>query len=272
MAHNQDKQQPTAHSGAPTDSANYQYQSGLTRRQSLKMLAALAASTMLPALSGCDTAPTATAGAASKAVTTGATTGEHWPELNLAPITAKGYGTDPNLILPPESPWPLTMTAAQLTLLALVADILIPRDADVPSATEVDVPAIVDEWISAPYPRQQQERPLILAALSWLDDEATLRFGAKFQALQPAQRLLIIDDIAFEPAKAQFQRIAKAFALLRGLVVAAFFSTPAGTKDIGYLGNTAIGGDYPGPTAAAHAHLNQVLTTLGLKEFAWQAG
>jgi hypothetical protein len=269
MPHNHDKQNPPAHSTAyGADSATYQYQSGLSRRHSLKLLAALAASTMLPTLSGCDTAPAPTTGSAP----VGSATAEHWPELNLTPITAKGYGTDPNLILPPESPWPLTMTAAQLTLLALVADILIPRDADVPSASEVDVPAIVDEWISAPYPRQQQDRPLILAALVWIDDEATLRFGAKFQALQPAQRLLIIDDIAFEPAKAQFQRIAKAFALLRGLVVAAFFSTPAGTKDIGYLGNSAIGGDYPGPTPAAHAHLQQVLLTLGLKEFAWQAG
>lgn len=251
------------------DDANYQYQSGLSRRQSLKLLAALAASTMLPTLSGCDSAPPAAAvDAAGKA----ATTTEHWPQLNLKPITAKGYGTDPNMILPPESPWPLTMSAPQLTLLALLSDILIPREGDVPSASEVDAPAIIDEWISAPYPRQQQDRPLILAALAWIDDEATLRFGSNFATLKRQQRLAIIDDIAFDNAqtKPQFQRIAKAFALLRGLVVAAFFSTPQGTKDIGYLGNTAIGGDYPGPTPEAKAHLDKTLADLGLKEFAWQ--
>lgn len=252
------------------DDASYRYQSGLSRRQSLKLLAALAASTMLPTLSGCDSAPPAApVNPAEKA----AATTEHWPQLNLKPITAKGYGTDPNMILPPESPWPLTMSAAQLTLLALLSDILIPREGDVPSASEVDAPAIIDEWISAPYPRQQQDRPVILAALAWIDDEATLRFGNNFASLKRPQRLAIIDDIAFDNAqtKPQFQRIAKAFALLRGLVVAAFFSTPQGTKDIGYVGNTAIGGDYPGPTPEAKAHLDKVLADLGLKEFAWQS-
>ncbi len=246
------------------------YQSGLSRRQSLKLLAALAASTMLPGLTGCDSAPPTPD--TTPASAPGATIAEHWPELNLTPITGKGYGTDPNMILPPESPWPLTMTPAQLSALAIVCDILIPRDGEVPSASEVDVPAVINEWVSAPYPRQQQDRPLILATLSWLDTEATQRFGASFTKLTAAQRLAIIDDIAFDHAQTQprFARISKAFALLRGLVVAAFFSTPQGTKDIGYVGNTAIGGDYPGPTPAAKAHLDTVLRDLGLTAFAWQ--
>lgn len=98
------------------DETQYHYQSGLSRRQSLKLLAALAASTMLPTLSGCDSAPPAApADTAGNSASQAAATTEHWPELNLKPITAKGYGTDPNMILPPESPWPLTMSAPQLT-------------------------------------------------------------------------------------------------------------------------------------------------------------
>lgn len=252
--------------------AEHIYQTGMTRRQSLKLMAALAASSMLPALSGCDTAPSATVAAKSMAPTA-ALTEEHWPDLKLAPLTGPGYGKDPNLILPPESPWPLTLTPAQLSLLALVADILVPRDGAVPSASEVGVPTVLDEWVSAPYPRQQQDRVTVLSALTWLDDEATMRFGSNFAGLKRPQQLGIFDDIAFDNAetKPQYQRIAKAFALLRGLIVAAFFATPEGTKDIGYLGNTAIGGDYPGPTPEARAHLDKILTELGLKEFAWQA-
>lgn len=250
--------------------SGYQYQSGMTRRDSLKLLAALAASTMLPLLSGCEK-PVGTAGVAAPAAA--AKTGEHWPELQLTPIGGKGYGKDPNLILPPKSPWPLTMTAAQLTLLAIVADILIPRDGQVPSASEVNVPAVVDEWISAPYERQQRDRPIILAALTWLDDEATMRYQTNFAKLTSAQRLTIIDDIAYdnEQTQPQFKRIAKAFSHLRGLVVAAFFATPEGTKDIGYVGNVPIAGDYPGPTAEAYAHLDKVLAELGLSEFAYKA-
>lgn len=254
------------------DAALQPYQTNMTRRQSLKLMAALAASSMLPALSGCDSAPPATV-TAKTAAPNGALIEEHWPDLKLTPLSGPGYGTDPNLILPPESPWPLTLTPAQLGVLALVADILVPREGAVPSASEVGVPTILDEWVSAPYPRQQQDRVTVLSALAWLDNEATMRFGSRFATLARTQQLAIIDDIAFDKAdtKPQFQRMAKAFALLRGLVVAAFFATPEGTKDIGYVGNTAIGGDYPGPTPAAKAHLDKILSELGLQEFAWKA-
>lgn len=253
-----------------SEDSGYQYQSGMTRRDSLKLLAALAASSMLPLLSGCEKAGEKAAGTTPAAA---AKTGEHWPDLQLTPVGGKGYGKDPNLIIPPKSPWPLTMTAAQLTLLAIVADILIPRDGQVPAASEVNVPAVVDEWISAPYERQQRDRPIILAALAWLDDEATMRYQAIFAKLTPAQRLSIIDDIAYdnEQTPQQFKRIAKAFSHLRGLVVAAFFATPEGTKDIGYVGNVPIAGDYPGPTAEAYAHLDKVLAELGLTEFVYKA-
>lgn len=254
---------------AQLDAVAVPYQSQLSRRDSLKMLAMLAASTLLPTLSGCE--PAATSVADNSAART-ATTTEHWPELQLSPITAPGYGKDPNQILPPESPWPLTLTPAQLTLVALLADLLIPREGDTPSASEVEVPAVINEWVSAPYARQQQDRAVILPALVWIDDEAKLRFNQVFASLSRSERVAILDDIAYLNADtpARFVRIAKAFALLRGLVVAAFFASPAGTKDIGYLGNTAIGGDYPGPTAQAKAHLATVLADLGLTDYAWQ--
>ena len=243
------------------------YRSGLTRRESLKIMLALATTALLPGLAGCeDRSKTA---AASPAVAKA--TGEHWPELDLAPVTAKGYGKDPNLIMPPESPWPLTMTASQLTLLAVVADILVPREGSVPSASEVHVPAVVDEWVSAPYETQQQDRVTILSALAWIDDEASQRYGKSFTGLSKTEQLSIMDDIAYDNAqtKAQFKRIARAFDRLRGLVLAAFFCTPEGMKDIGYMGNTPVAGEYPGPSAEAYSHLNSVLSQLGLTEHAY---
>jgi hypothetical protein len=251
------------------DQQEMQYKSGMTRRDSLKLMMALAASALLPAaLTGCDSAPvsnTDVGAGAAKAST------EHWPELKLSPITATGYGKDPNLILPPESPWPLTLTQAQLTLVAVLSDILVPREGSVPSASEVHVPAVVDEWVSAPYERQQQDRVIILSALAWIDDEAQMRFGKTFVALTKAQQKAIMDDIAFDTAEtpAQFKRIAEAFSRFRGLVLAAFFCTPEGIKDIGYVGNVPIGGDYPGPTKEAYAHLDKVLADLGLTEYAY---
>lgn len=245
------------------------YKSGMTRRDSLKLMMALAASAFLPAaLTGCDSAPvnSTDAGAGLAKATT-----EHWPDLKLAPITATGYGKDPNLIQPPESPWPLTLTQAQVTLVAVLSDILVPREGSVPSASEVHVPAVIDEWVSAPYERQQQDRVVILSALAWIDDEANMRFSKGFVQLTKAQQKAIMDDIAYDTAEtpAQFKRIATAFSRFRGLVLAAFFCTPEGIKDIGYVGNVPIGGDYPGPTKEAYAHLDKVLADLGLTEYAY---
>lgn len=240
------------------------YTNHLSRRDSLKLLAALAASAMLPAMAGCE--PTPAAKTAS-----GTTSAEHWPELKLKPITAKGYGKDPNLIMPPEAPWPLTLTAAQLSLVALLSDIIVPQEGQSPSASAVQVPTVIDEWVSAPYPSQQRDRLTILSALAWLDDEAALRFSQPFTALGTTQQLAIIDDIAYdnEQTPQQFQRIAKAFGRLRNLVLAAYFCTPEGIKDIGYLGNVPIAGAYPGPTPEAYSHLNKTLAELGLSDFAY---
>ena len=151
-------------------SQNYQYQSTLTRRESLKWLGILAASALIPTLPGCNYI---------KEIATSVDKG-HWPTLNLAPITAKGYGTDPNVIVAPKSPWPRTLTTEQLTLVAVLADIIVPREGNVPSASQVHVPDVIDEWVSAPYGGQQRDRITYLSVLAWVDDESQLRFSKKF--------------------------------------------------------------------------------------------
>lgn len=250
-----------ADGGAPA------YANRLTRRESLKLLAALAASAMLPALTAGASTPAADAAG-------GPADDGHWPQLELQPVTAKGYGKDPDLMTPPEAPWPLTLTPAQLSLLALLSDIIVPAEGQSPPASAVQVPTVIDEWVSAPYPDQQRDRLTVLSALAWLDDEAALRFSRPFTALGTPQQLAIVDDIAYDNAQTprRFQRIAKAFGRLRNLVLAAYFCTPEGMEDIGYLGNVAIAGDYPGPTPEAYRHLDTVLADLGLSGFAYSVG
>ncbi|MFT5294016.1 MAG: hypothetical protein ACI9YH_000022 [Colwellia sp.] len=238
---------------------NLNYKSTLSRRESLKWLAALSASVLLPTISGCDTL--------SDSSTLLAKNNQgHWPKLTLSPISAKGYSKDPNMVIPPRSPWPKTLTNTQLNLVAVLADIIVPREGDVPSASQVKVPDVIDEWVSAPYQRQQQNRLTILSMLLWLDDEAQLRFTKDFIYLSNQEQLLIMDDIAYSlpELKGEFVQISNAFSVFRNLVLAAFFCSPEGTKDLGYLGNVAIMGDYPGPTEAAMNHLNTVLNELGL--------
>lgn len=241
---------------------DYDYMPKMTRRDSLKWLGLLTASAAAPGLVACSSEPKIPAG----------TTAGHWPELKLSPIDAVGYGKDPNLIMPPASPWPRTLTQQQLNQVAKLGDILVPNDGTYPAATEVGVPDVVDEWVSAPYGWQQRDRETILHLLQWLDDESQLRFKKSFNKLDDASQMAIIDDIAFRNKEVpeQFKRPADAFARFRSLVLAAYFCSPQGTKEIGYMGNVAIAGDYPGPSDEALAHINGVLEDLGLSEYAWQ--
>jgi len=194
-----------------------------------------------------------------------ATSGSLWKDLTPAPITAPGYGYDPNLNKP-VIPWPLTLDEQQHGTLRIAADLMLPADAHSPSGSALHLDAFLDEWVSAPYPLQQADRRLILSGLAWMDAESLERFKVTFAQASDAQRREIFDLVAFR-AKVQpgYRRAAQFFVRLRGLMLAGFYSQPEGIADIGYKGNNPTTGMYPGPTPEALAHLNAALTKLGLK-------
>ena len=97
----------------------------------------------------------------------------------------------------------------------------------------------MDEWISAPYPKQQADRKVILAGLAWITAESRRRFNVSFADASDAQRIALCSDIAYVPkAKPEFQEAAAFFRRYRDLTAGGFYTTPEGTKDIGYVGNT----------------------------------
>jgi hypothetical protein len=188
-----------------------------------------------------------------------------WKDIDVTPVTASGYGQDPNL-LNPSVPWPLTLSQDQRAVLRIAADLILPADSQSPSAGSLPIDAFIDEWVSAPYDQQRRDRVIILSGLAWLDAESNARFSHGFAQASDSERRAIFDRIAFR-AKVQpgYERPAFFFARLRGLVMGGFYSLPEGMKDIGYLGNTPITGDYPGPTQEALAHFHAALAKLDIK-------
>lgn len=181
------------------------------------------------------------------------------------PLTGKGYGKDPNM-QEPTVPWPLTLTRAELMACTALCDLILPKDGDAPSASEVGVPAFINEWVSAPYPSQQEQRGLIVPGLAWLDDEAMKRSGSQFAHISLDKQKAIADDIAFKgKVKPGLEKPAEFFARMRSLTMGAYFTTPEGWKVIGYPGNKAGNGPYPGPTPEALTHIKGVIEGMGLK-------
>jgi hypothetical protein len=155
----------------------------------------------------------------------------------------KGYGTDPNLMVPhhPGEYWPLTLDAGQRRLAGALSDLIIPADELSPAASGVGVVDFIDEWVSAPYPAQQSDRPVILEGFACLDTEARRRSGKDFADLAPAGQSAICDEICSAARAPQEKQVAASFfARYRVLTAAAFYSSPAGRKDLGYIGNVAL--------------------------------
>jgi hypothetical protein len=156
---------------------------------------------------------------------------------------ARPYGSDPKLLelYHPGELWPLTLTPEQRRIATILADTIIPADETSPSASAVGVVDFLDEWISAPYPTQKEDRHTVLKGLAWIDAEARRRFGKPFRALDAAQIAAICDDLCWLPgAKPEFAEAAGFFARYRDLTAGGFYSTPVGRQDLRYVGNVPL--------------------------------
>lgn len=177
----------------------------------------------------------------------------------VAAPAARGYGTDPDLLrhYQPGELWPLTFTAEQRRTAAALCDVIIPADDHSPAASAVGVVDFLDEWISAPYPDQQEDRAIVLPGLAWIDAEASKRFGRSFGALDETQKAAICDEICHTAgAKPEFREAARFFATYRNLTAGGFYSTPQGRQDLRYVGNTPLATfDGPPPEVLRQAGL-----------------
>lgn len=158
-------------------------------------------------------------------------------------LPLNGYGVDPKLLAAykPGAFWPLTFSDIQRKTATALADVIIPEDHLGPAASAVEVPAMLDEWISAPYPEQRADRSIIFEGLTWLDAESKYRFGKVFWLLSADQKRAICDDICLvAAAKSQLRKSAEFFSRFRSLCASAYYATPEGWKAIGYVGNVPL--------------------------------
>jgi hypothetical protein len=154
-----------------------------------------------------------------------------------------GYGTDPDLLKTygPGSIWPLTLDERQRRIATALCNLIVPDEADAPGAVAVGVVDFINEWVSAPYPRQAADRKLILAGFDWLDAQARQRFSRSFGAAIESQRIAICDDICYLPkAAAEHKQAAEFFARYRDLTIGGFCTSPQGRHYLGYVGNVPL--------------------------------
>jgi hypothetical protein len=171
-------------------------------------------------------------------------------------ITAKGYGPDPSMVklYKPGEVWPLTLTEPQRHTTRALCDLIIPAEGTTPGASDLGVHDFIDEWISSPYPAQAGDRALILDGLRWIDEESQRRFQKSFADLSTGQQTALCDDIASLPPKPALKKAAVFFKRFRDLTAGGYFTTPEGSKALGYVGNMPSA-TFEGPPIEALRHV-----------------
>jgi gluconate 2-dehydrogenase gamma chain len=232
--------EPLAHEDAATAELSTADSSspsgGMARRDALRAMAAAAVVPMLAESALAAPAPVAR---------------EPLPLLDefQQPVRRKGpRGTPSDPVLQvAKANWPMQLSLRELTTLSALCDMIIPADAKSPAASAVGVPAYINEWASRPGGDASLVR--VRGGLAWLERESQTRFGKRFHLATNAQRTQICDDICYLPkAKPEHQFAAQFFDTIRDQAATAFYTTPQGWKDLGYIGNVAIP-KFEGPNA-----------------------
>jgi hypothetical protein len=125
-------------------------------------------------------------------------------------------------------------TAAELTTIGILCDIIMPADGKSGSATQAGVPAYI-EFMAKDQPLYQTP---LRGGLKWLDIVCVKRFGKAFSLCSSKERIEIVDEIAYpNDVKPEYTQGASFFTQMRNLTVAGFFTTQIGFDALGYVGN-----------------------------------
>ena len=126
-------------------------------------------------------------------------------------------------------------TKAEMATIAVLSDLIIPKDAVSGSATDAKVPEFI-EFIVKDMPEHQIP---MRGGLRWMDVQSFNRFKKAFVDAGTANQKAILDDIAYPAtAKPEMHAGVAFFSRMRDLTASGFFTTEIGIKDVGYVGNT----------------------------------
>jgi len=125
-------------------------------------------------------------------------------------------------------------TVEEMAAIAVLSDIIIPKDEFSGSATDAKVPDFI-EFIVKDKPDFQTP---VRGGLRWLDLQCLNRFGKSFSQCNHEDQMAMVDEIAWpKKAKPGMEQGVSFFNLIRNLVATGFYTSEIGVADLGYMGN-----------------------------------
>lgn len=132
---------------------------------------------------------------------------------------------------------PKCFNAHEFKTLERLADLIIPADDHSPGALE----AHAAEWIDYMAGNSPELAEIFTGGFGWLDRHMQQHHAVDFVDAKREQQSAILDVIAFQknetPENAAGIRF---FTWARNLVTDAYYTSPVGVKDLGYMGNSAM--------------------------------
>jgi hypothetical protein len=136
----------------------------------------------------------------------------------------KSLSAGPNYI-------PKKFTRHNFLTLKTLGDIIIPGASDAGAAEFIDFLSSHNDELAA----------IFNGGFGWLDNYMQKTYGADFLSASAAQQTEVLDKLAYEKNRTPETAPGLHFwTWTRNMVVDAYYTSPAGVKDIGYMGNGAM--------------------------------
>jgi gluconate 2-dehydrogenase gamma chain len=127
-------------------------------------------------------------------------------------------------------------TEHELATIAVLSDIIIPKDDVSGSATDAGVPDFI-EFMAKDKPELQLP---LRGGLNWLDMQMLKTHGKSFKEVSANEQIAMVGQIAYpEKAKPEMKPGVRFFNMMRNLTASGFYTSKIGIADIGYAGNQA---------------------------------
>lgn len=129
---------------------------------------------------------------------------------------------------------PKFFTDHEMATIAILADIIIPKDEVSGSATDAKVPEFIEYIVKE---KKEHQTPL-RGGLRWLDMYCLNNYGKTFRESDDKQKMALVDEIAYpKKVRPELKQGAAFFSLVRDLTATGFYTSEIGVKDVGYMGN-----------------------------------
>jgi gluconate 2-dehydrogenase gamma chain len=132
---------------------------------------------------------------------------------------------------------PKCFTAHYFATLKKLADMIIPADEHSGGASEKGAAEFID-FLSA---RNPELAAIFNGGIAWVDETMLKRYKTDFLTSRAADQKALLDSLAWKKnVTAESARGVPFWTWLRNMVVDAYYTSPAGVNDLGYMGNKVL--------------------------------